>query len=198
MIRLVPIKLGSIIIKTDLILLPLECMDIILGMNWMVQHRVTIDIPAWAVEINSPNHGATTLYLPFRECINSCAFALEGVKLEEIPVVCNYADVFPDDLPGMPPDQDIEFVIKLQPGTAPISKRSYRMPPKELVELKIQFQELLAKGYIRPSSSPWGCPALFVKKRMIVWGCVLITGLSIRLLSKINIPFLTLMSYLIS
>ena len=66
-IRLVPIKLGSIIIKTDLILPPLEGMDIILGMNWMTQHRVTLDIPARAVEINSPNHGATTLYLPFRE-----------------------------------------------------------------------------------------------------------------------------------
>ena len=58
-------------------------------------------------------------------------------------------------LHGMPPDQDIEFVIKLQPGTAPISKRPYRMPPKELVELKIQLQELLDKDYIRPSSSPW-------------------------------------------
>src|SRR6185312_12976951 len=84
-IRLVPVKLGSLIIKTDLILLPLEGMDIILGMNWMAQHGVKLDIPARAVEINSPNHGATTLYLPFRECINSCAFALEGVKLEEIP-----------------------------------------------------------------------------------------------------------------
>ena len=68
-------------------------------------------------------------------------------------------------LHGMPPDQDIEFVIELQPGTAPISKRPYRMPPKELAELKIQLQELLDKGYIRPSSSPWVCPALFVKKK---------------------------------
>ena len=86
-------------------------------------------------------------------------------RLEEIPVVCEFADVFPDDLPGMPPDRDIEFVIELQPGTAPISKRSYRMPPKELAELKIQLQELLDKGFIRPSASPWGCPALFVKKK---------------------------------
>ena len=76
-----------------------------------------------------------------------------------------YADVFPDDLPGMPPDRDIEFVIELQPGTAPISKRSYRMPPNELAELKVQLQDLLDKGFIRPSSSPWGCPALFVKKK---------------------------------
>jgi hypothetical protein len=86
-------------------------------------------------------------------------------SLDEIPVVCEYPDVFPDELPGMPPDRDVEFVIELQPGTAPISKRPYRMPPKELAELKTQLQELLDKGYIRPSSSPWGCPALFVKKK---------------------------------
>ena len=75
--------------------------------------------------------------------------------------MCEYADVFPDDLHGMPPDRDIEFVIELQPGTAPISKRSYRMPPNELAELKIQLQDLLDKGFIHPSASPWGCPALF-------------------------------------
>jgi hypothetical protein len=85
--------------------------------------------------------------------------------LDEILVVCEYLDVFPDELPGMPPDGDVEFVIELQPGTAPISKRPYRMPPKELAELKNQLQELLDKGYICPSSSPWGCPTLFVKKK---------------------------------
>jgi hypothetical protein len=65
----------------------------------------------------------------------------------------------------MPPDRDIEFTIELQPGTAPISKRPYRMPPNELAELKIQLQDPLNKGYIRPSASPWGCPALFMKKK---------------------------------
>jgi hypothetical protein len=65
----------------------------------------------------------------------------------------------------MPPDRDTEFVIELQPGIAPISERSYRMPPKELAKLKIQLQELLGKGYIRPSASPWGRSALFVKKK---------------------------------
>jgi hypothetical protein len=65
----------------------------------------------------------------------------------------------------MPPDRDVEFVIELQPDTAPISKRPYRMPPKGLAELKTQLQKLLDKGYIRPSSSPWGCPALFVKNK---------------------------------
>jgi hypothetical protein len=85
--------------------------------------------------------------------------------VERIPVVCDYPDVFPDELPGMPPDRDIEFAIELQPRTAPISKRPYRMPPAELAELKKQLQELLDKGFIRPSTSPWGCPALFVKKK---------------------------------
>ncbi len=85
--------------------------------------------------------------------------------VEKIPVVHDYPDVFPDELPGMPPDRDIEFAIELQPGTATISKRPYRMPPAELAELKKQLQELLDKGFIRPSTSPWGCPALFVKKK---------------------------------
>jgi hypothetical protein len=75
--------------------------------------------------------------------------------VKKIPVVCEYADVFPDELPGIPPDRDIEFAIELQPGMAPISKRPYRMPPAELVELKKQLQELLDKGFIRPSTSPW-------------------------------------------
>src|SRR6185437_7830830 len=90
---------------------------------------------------------------------------VEDKKVEDIPVVCEYPDVFPDDLPGMPPDRAVEFAIELQPGMAPISRRPYQMPPNELAELKKQLQELLDKGYIRPSTSPWGCPALFVKKK---------------------------------
>jgi hypothetical protein len=85
--------------------------------------------------------------------------------LKKIPVVCGYADVFPDELPGMPPDRDIEFAIELQPGTSPISKRPYRIPSAELAELKKQLKGLLDKGFIHPSTSPWGCPALFVKKK---------------------------------
>jgi len=85
--------------------------------------------------------------------------------LVDIPVVCEYPDVFSDDLPGMPLDRNVEFAIELQPGTAPISRRPYRMTPNELTKLKKQLQELLDKGYIRPSTSPWGCPALFVKKK---------------------------------
>jgi hypothetical protein len=73
--------------------------------------------------------------------------------------------VFPDDLPGMPLERTIEFKIELQPGTAPIAKAPYKMSPVEMKELKIQLQSLLDKGYIHPSTSPWGCSALFVEKK---------------------------------
>jgi hypothetical protein len=80
-------------------------------------------------------------------------------------VVCEFPNVFPEDLLRLPPERDVEFVIELKPGTAPISRRSYQMPPNELAELKTQLQDLLEKGFIRPSSSPWGCPTIFVKKK---------------------------------
>jgi hypothetical protein len=86
-------------------------------------------------------------------------------SIEKIPVVREFPDVFPDDLPGMPPERDIEFKIELQPGTAPITKSPYKMTWDELAKLKIQLKDLLDKGYIYPSSSPWGCPALFVMKK---------------------------------
>jgi hypothetical protein len=137
LIRYVPIQLGSKVIKTDLVLLHLEGMDIILGMDWMTKHKVLLDISSRVIEIDSPYNGATTLYLPQQEYFYSCVYATTDIKLEDILIVCEYPDVFPDDLPGMPPDRDIEFVIELQPGIAPISKRPYRMPPNELAELKI-------------------------------------------------------------
>jgi len=87
------------------------------------------------------------------------------VPLTQIPVVCEFPDVFPEELPGLPPDREVEFAIELILGTAPISRRPYRMPPNELAELKTQLKELLDKGFIRPSSSEWGCPALFMKKK---------------------------------
>jgi hypothetical protein len=90
---------------------------------------------------------------------------LKANSMEDIRVVCEYPDVFPDDLPGMPPERDIEFIIDLLPGTAPIAKRPYRMSVGELEELKKQLKELLDKGYIRPSSSRWGAPVIFVEKK---------------------------------
>ncbi|KAH9685116.1 hypothetical protein KPL70_013830 [Citrus sinensis] len=86
-------------------------------------------------------------------------------KLEDIPVVNEFPEVFPEELPGLPLDREIEFKIILLPGTAPISKASYRMAPSELKKLKSQLQELLEEGYIRPNHSPWGATVLFVKKK---------------------------------
>jgi hypothetical protein len=86
-------------------------------------------------------------------------------NLEDIPVAYEFPDIFPEDLPGMPSDRDVEFTIELYLGTAPISRRSYKMTPKELAKLKIQLRELLDKGYIHLRSSPWGCLALFVNKK---------------------------------
>jgi hypothetical protein len=84
---------------------------------------------------------------------------------DNIRVVRDFPDVFPEELPGMPPDREVEFVIDLLPGTAPISKRPYRMAVEELKELKKQLTELQEAGFIRPSSSPWGAPVLFVQKK---------------------------------
>jgi hypothetical protein len=91
--------------------------------------------------------------------------ALEAKSVEEVPIVCESPDVFLEELSGMPPDRDVEFVIDLLPGTRPIAKRPYRMLVDELEELKKQLRELSDKGYIRPSTSPWGSPVLFVKKK---------------------------------
>ena len=89
----------------------------------------------------------------------------EPPKLEVVPVVSEFPDVFPDDLPGLPPDRHIEFTIELAPSTEPASKAPYRMAPSEMRELVKQLQEFLDKGLIRPSVSPWGAPVLFVKKK---------------------------------
>jgi hypothetical protein len=90
---------------------------------------------------------------------------LDDSANKEDPVVDEFLDVFPDDSPGMPPDRDIEFIIELLPGTAPIAKRPYRIGVNELEELKKQIKELYEKGFIHPSSLPWGAPIIFVDKK---------------------------------
>ncbi|WVZ63904.1 hypothetical protein U9M48_013498 [Paspalum notatum var. saurae] len=128
----------------DPVVLPNQGIDIILGMDWMKEHNVLLDITS------RTSHTVN---------------ATEAQLIEKIPVVSNFPDVFSEELPGLPPDRDVEFAIELVPGTAPVSRIPYRMAPDELKELKVQLQEQLDKGFIRPSSSPWGCPALFVEKK---------------------------------
>jgi hypothetical protein len=85
----------------------------------------------------------------------SCATKVTSIQ--NVPVVYEFLDVFPDEFLGLPPDREIEFAIELVPSTAPISKRPYRMPPNELAEPKKQIQELLKTGLIQPSTSDWAC-----------------------------------------
>jgi hypothetical protein len=92
--RSVTIQLGSTLIRTDLLVLDLAGMDILLGMDWMTRHWVSLDISFRVVEIDSPHQGTTILYLPQRECVHTCAYTVEGTKLEDIPVVCEYQMCF--------------------------------------------------------------------------------------------------------
>ena len=135
-----------------------------------------MDTLSQSVHINSPLHGSMILNLLDHISSTPTVNQVEAKSLAEIPVVCEYPDVFPDDLPGMSPDRNVEFAIELQPGTTPISRRPYRMPPNELAELKKQLQELLDKRFIHPSTSPWGCPKqplLPDMDFMNIWSCLL-------------------------
>ncbi|GJT87773.1 hypothetical protein Tco_1069490 [Tanacetum coccineum] len=89
----------------------------------------------------------------------------EEKRLEDVPIICDFPEVFPDDLLGLPPPRQVEFRIELVPGAAPVARAPYRLAPSELKELSDQLKELSEKGFIRPSSSPWGAPVLFVKKK---------------------------------
>lgn len=86
-------------------------------------------------------------------------------RVYEILIVAEYTDLFPEEVPGLPPRRVIDFTIDLEPRIAPISKAPYRMASAEMKELKSQLEELLDKGFICPSVSPWGAPVLFVKKK---------------------------------
>ena len=89
----------------------------------------------------------------------------EKVSINKVPVVWEFEDVFPEDLPGLPPEREVEFGIDLVPGTTPISKAPYRAAPMVLKALKVELDDLLKKGFIRPSISPWGASVLFVEKK---------------------------------
>nr|GFB96096.1 putative reverse transcriptase domain-containing protein [Tanacetum cinerariifolium] len=169
-------------------LLPIHMFDfdVILGMDWLASHRATIDCYARTVifgNIRQPEfvyHGSSSF--KFVKLISAmkahtlishgCQGFLDSVldtylespNIENLSVVREFADVFPDELPGLPPAREIEFGVELILGAKPISKAPYRMAPVELKELKEQLQDMLENGFIRPSVLPWGTPVLFVKK----------------------------------
>ena len=178
---------GNVFLEADLIPLGMVDLDVILGMDWLARHRASVDYFRKEVVFRSSGRPEITFYgerrvLPSclisamtakrllrKGCSGYIAYVIDtrdnGLRLEDIPVVQEFPDVFPEDLPGLPPHREIEFIIELAPGTEPISRAPYRMAPAKLRELKTQLQELVDKGFIRPSFSPWGAPVLFVKKK---------------------------------
>ena len=120
----------------------------ILGMDWLSKYKGNIVCASKSILLTTPEGRRikyVSRHVPKRTQVN----CLPGVVQEEVPVVKDFPDVFPKELPGMPPDRDIEFLIELLPGTGSISKRPYRMPAKDLEEIKKHIKELLDKGYIR-------------------------------------------------
>ena len=169
----------------DLLPFKLGEFEVILGMDWLTEHEAHIDCKRKRVTLVSPDKKKVvfkgekqtkkfltmiqTQKLLRQGCEAYLAYVVDiernVPKIEEIPVVNEFLDVFPEELPGLPPDREIEFAIDLAPGVEPVSKAPYRMAPVEMKELAKQLQELLDKGVIRPSTSPWGAPVLFVKKK---------------------------------
>jgi hypothetical protein len=163
--REVPLKLAGQVFPTHLIVWDGQGIDVILGMSWMKLPKSILDIVRRLVYLDSLIYGRVTLHLPVLIHLKASIHHTVTKNIEEIPMVREFLDVFPDDLPRMPPKRDIEFRIELQPGTASIARSAYKMSQNELAKLKIQLKDLLDNGYIRPSSSPWGCPTLFVVKK---------------------------------
>jgi hypothetical protein len=139
--------------------------DLILGMSWLRKTKAIIACGRGTVELTTTKGERFQVNIAVTTSSKRAMFFIpEEFVGDNIRVVRDFLDVFPEELPGMPPDREVEFVIDLLPETTPISKRPYRMSVEELKELKKQLTELQEAGYIRPSSSPWGAPVLFVQK----------------------------------
>jgi hypothetical protein len=135
--------------------------DIIFGMDWLSKHKVLIDYAKKSIKLTTPEGNEMEFVIePVVTAMGVANHAkvnqLGASQGSEVSVVNEFPDVFPKELPGMPPDRDIEFVIELKPGIAPIDKTPYRMATPDLAELKEHIKELLEKGFIHPNSSPWG------------------------------------------
>jgi hypothetical protein len=132
-----PLELAERVFSTDLIILKGQGLDVILGMSWMKLHRALLDIAGRLVHLDSLVYGKVIFHPPAISRIKASLHHVVELKLEDIHVVREFLDMFPDDLPGMSPKRAIEFKIELQPGTAPIAKAPYKMSPVEIKELKI-------------------------------------------------------------
>jgi hypothetical protein len=166
----VNLKKWGVDFAANLIVLVSKGIDVILSMDWLSKHKVLIDYTKKSIKL-------TTLDGKELECVTELVVTPKGIanramvnqldasQGSEVPVVNEFPNVFPEELLGMPPDRDIEFVIQLNPGTAPIYKSPFRMTTPELAELKEHIEEYLENGFIHPSSTPWGAPMIFVLKK---------------------------------
>ena len=138
MVQGVTLDIGDKRFHINLIVMPSLVLEVIMGMNWMNKMGVVIDTGSRTLTLKEPaGEGTFQVVLPRRIDLASTTCAVQTTLLTEIFVVCEFPDVFPDELPGLSPDRDVEFAIELIPGTTPISRKPYRMPPNELAELKV-------------------------------------------------------------
>nr|GFA87108.1 putative reverse transcriptase domain-containing protein [Tanacetum cinerariifolium] len=182
-IRNCKLELGTSLFAIDLIPLGHGSFDVIVGMDWLSEHKAEIVCREKVVRI--PLESGEILIVQ-GERTPGIAKALSNVKVDEpklsyISVVQDFVKVFPEDLSGLPSQRQVEFCIDLVPGATPVAKSPYRLAPSEMQELSAQLQELQDKGFIRPSHSPWGAPVLFVKKKnSALRACIDYTKLTIK------------------
>lgn len=189
-VRACQLQIGKTTTLVDLRVTPLGSYGIVLGMDWLYAHRAKMDCSLKKIKCED-DHGSpiviteiqrpVSLHMIFamqlkRSMRKGCQlFAItisdreeedeKETSIDDHPILKRYSDVFPIDLPGMPPRREIDFHIDLVQGAEPVSRAPYRMTTNELNELKIQLEELLEKGHIHPSISPWGAPVIFVKEK---------------------------------
>ncbi|KAJ9563463.1 hypothetical protein OSB04_008623 [Centaurea solstitialis] len=183
------IEIFGVKFRIDLIPIPMREINVVVGVDWLGRNGGHIDCENERVVIRNPSGGELTILSERRKKLPKLCTLAKARKhvlhgghsllayvvdsreeagkktVADVPVVSEYLDVFPDDLPGVPPERQVEFRIDLVPGAAPIAKAPYRLASPEMQELSKQLEELLDKGFIRPSTSPWGAPILFVKKK---------------------------------
>ncbi|CAH1452087.1 unnamed protein product [Lactuca virosa] len=157
------LTLDSHSFSIDLMPVSIKSFDVIIGMDWLSLHRADIMCYEKAVRLNLPSGETLVVYGDKPD--TNLHVSQETKDIKNIPVVRDFPDIFPEELPGLPPQRQVEFRIDLVPGATPVAKSPYRLAPAEMQELSDQLNELLSKGFIRPSFSPWGAPVLFVKKK---------------------------------
>ncbi|GJX60164.1 putative reverse transcriptase domain-containing protein [Tanacetum coccineum] len=161
------LRIGNSLFTIDLIPLGHGSFDVIVGMDWLSRNKAVIVCHEKMVEI--PLEGGEALRVHGERALGLDKTLMNAnvgePKMNEIPIVREFSDVFPEDLSGLPPQRQVEFRIELVAGAAPVARSPYRLAPSKMQELSGQLQELQDKGFIRPSHSPWGAPVLFVKKK---------------------------------